>query len=53
MRILAMIDGTFGQSAGRTAVAGTSRLNYPVVTESLLRTTEHELGLASGTLASQ
>ena len=53
MRILAMIDGTFGQSAVRTAVAGTSRLNYPVVTESLLRTTEHELGLAPGALAAQ
>lgn len=50
MRILATIDGTFGQSAVRTAVANTSRLNYPVVTESLLRTTEHELGLVPGAL---
>jgi AcrR family transcriptional regulator len=50
MRIMAMIDGTFGQSAVRTAVGGMSRLNYPVVTESLLRTTEHELGLAPGAL---
>ncbi|ORA31955.1 TetR/AcrR family transcriptional regulator [Mycobacterium aquaticum] len=45
MRILAMIDGTFGQSAVRTALAGTSLVNYPIVTEMLLRTTEQELGL--------
>jgi len=50
MRILAMIDGTAAQSAVRTAIAGTGLLNYPAVTEMLLRTTEHELGLESGTL---
>ena len=51
MRILAMIDGMFAQSAVRTAVAGTVFLNYPVVAEMLLRTTELELGLAVGVLA--
>jgi DNA-binding transcriptional regulator YbjK len=50
MRILAMLDGTFGQSAVRTAIAGTSLVNYPIVTEMLLRTTETELGLESGVL---
>lgn len=50
MRILAMIDGMFAQSAVRTAVAGTVFLNYPVVAEMLLRTTEHELGLDAGVL---
>jgi AcrR family transcriptional regulator len=50
MRILAMIDGTFAQSAVRTVLAGTSLLNYPIVTEMLLRTTEQELGLKAGTL---
>ncbi|MDV3125968.1 TetR family transcriptional regulator C-terminal domain-containing protein [Mycobacterium sp. 21AC1] len=50
MRILAMIDGTFGQSAVRTALRGNSTLNYPIVTEMLLRTTERELGLAAGVL---
>ena len=50
MRILAMIDGMFAQSAVRTAIAGTVFLNYPVVAEMLLRTTEHELGLEAGVL---
>ena len=50
MRILAMIDGMFAQSAVRTAIAGTVFLNYPVVAEMLLRTTEHELGLDAGVL---
>lgn len=50
MRILAMIDGTFAQSAVRTAVAGTALLNYPVVAEMLLRATEQDLGLEAGTL---
>jgi hypothetical protein len=44
MRILAMIDGTFAQSAVRTAIAGTALLNYPVVAEMLLRATEQDLG---------
>ncbi|OBC12449.1 hypothetical protein A5784_33215 [Mycobacterium sp. 852013-50091_SCH5140682] len=51
MRILAMIDGTFGQSAVRTALAGTSLVNYPVVTEMLFRTTEQELRLDAGALS--
>jgi AcrR family transcriptional regulator len=51
MRILAMIDGMFAQSAVRTALAGTVFLNYPVVAEMLLRTTELELGLEVGVLA--
>jgi hypothetical protein len=46
MRILAMIDGTFGRSAVRTAIAGTTLLNYPIVAEMLLRTT----GLEAATL---
>jgi AcrR family transcriptional regulator len=50
MRILAMIDGLCAQSAVRTAIAGTALLNYPVVAEMLLRTTEHELGLEAGVL---
>jgi hypothetical protein len=50
MRILAMIDGTFAQSAVRTAVAGTALLNYPVVAEMLLRATEQDLGPDACTL---
>lgn len=50
MRILAMVDGTTAQSAVRTAVARGGLINYPVVTEMLFRTTEHELGLAAGSL---
>jgi AcrR family transcriptional regulator len=50
MRILAMIDGLCAQSAVRTAIAGTALLNYPIVAEMLLRTTEHELGLEAGVL---
>lgn len=50
MRILAMIDGTLGHSAVRTAIAGAPLLNYPVVTEMLLRSTEKELGLPTGAL---
>jgi BetI-type transcriptional repressor, C-terminal len=50
LRILAMIDGMFAQSAVRTAIADTVFLNYPVVAEMLLRTTEHELGLEAGVL---
>lgn len=50
MRILAMIDGTFGQSAVRTALEGNSMLNYPAVNELLFRTTERELGVAAGVL---
>jgi BetI-type transcriptional repressor, C-terminal len=49
MRILAMIDGMFAQSAICTLMTGTTLLNYPV-TEMLLRTAEQELGLATGTL---
>ena len=47
---LAMIDGTFAQSAVRTAVAETALLNYPIVAEMLLRATEQDLGLDIGTL---
>ncbi|KAA0120110.1 TetR/AcrR family transcriptional regulator [Mycolicibacterium sp. P9-22] len=50
MRILAMIDGTFAQSAVRALVAGTALLNYPVVAEMLLRATEQDLGLEIGAL---
>ncbi|MEN0137374.1 MAG: TetR family transcriptional regulator C-terminal domain-containing protein [Rhodococcus sp. (in: high G+C Gram-positive bacteria)] len=50
MRIMAMIDGMFGQSAVRSALAGASTLDYPTVEAMLLRTTEQELGLADGTL---
>jgi hypothetical protein len=50
MRILAMIDGTFAQSAVRALVAGTALLNYPVVTEMLLRATEQDLGMEIGAL---
>lgn len=50
IRILAMLDGISAQSAVRTAIAGAGLLNYPVVSEMLLRTTESDLGLRPGTL---
>ena len=50
MRILATIDGTLAQSAVRSALAQATTLDYPVVTEMLLRHTETELGLAMGSL---
>ncbi|OZE19473.1 hypothetical protein CH262_24345 [Rhodococcus sp. 05-2255-1e] len=52
MRILALIDGTFAQSAVRTALSETSAINYPIATDMVFRHTELELGLAPGTLVS-
>jgi DNA-binding transcriptional regulator YbjK len=50
MRILALVDGTFAQSAVRSALTSTSAINYPVVTDMLLRHTEMELALPAGSL---
>lgn len=50
MRILALIDGTFAQSAVRTALSTTSAINYPIVTDMVFRHTEAELGLPPGML---
>ncbi|MBY3793777.1 TetR family transcriptional regulator C-terminal domain-containing protein [Rhodococcus fascians] len=50
MRILAIIDGTFGQSAVRTALSETSAINYPIVTDMVFRHAEGELGLSPGRL---
>lgn len=49
MRILALIDGFAASAAVRAGIAG-SNLDYEDVFDFVLRTAEHELGLAAGVL---